>query len=713
MCPNEAYNEFMNLYGDAFNTSFPIIETPNKPAYLKREPWFTTGLIESSKTKAKLFSKKLSIPSEHNIKKYKEFNILHKRLQRRMKATYYDNLLEENKNNIKKIWNTLNRLIGKTNNKSSFPVTFQINNTPVTDRQEAAEAFNNFFSKIGLQTSNNVPNVNTNFKSFMPHPMPHSFFLEPVSPLDIINITSKLKNKTSSGHDSISTKLLKATINEIIDPLTHIINQSFETGIVPKDMKIAKVIPIYKSSDKSLLKNYRPISLLPAFSKIIEKLMFNKITTFFNSKNLFYEHQYGFRANHSTIHPILHLLNQCAESTNHPHPEYTLAIFCDLSKAFDVISHDILLSKLDSYGIRGIANQWFKSYLSNRVQYVEIEGLKSSYSEIKCGVPQGSILGPLLYLIYVNDIGFSCNGKILSFADDTTIYVSDSNIDHLYANANILINCLFEWFCSNRLSLNANKTKYIVIRPPSLRGDISNTNICIQDTQLHRIGNECNEKAVKFLGILIDENLTWKEHLSHINKKISRALFSLKQVKHVLPKRCMKTLYYSLIHPHLSYGILAWGNSTQSALRQTTLLQKRAIRLINNAKYNSHTDPLFRGSRVMKLIDLLEYQASLFVFDFEAITLPVSFNDTFTFNRDMPNARDTRQSHHLHVAKTYNVFAGRLPIFNIPRIWNKWVNKIPHDGTRWQFKSQLKAHIYGNYPDIVKCNNIRCNECYH
>jgi hypothetical protein len=212
-----------------------------------------------------------------------------------------------------------------------------------------------------------------------------------------------------------------------------------------------------------------------------------------------------------------------------------------------------LLSKLHCYGIRGIANNWFKNYLTDRVQYVEIDGFKSSYSQIECGVPQGSILGPLLYLIYVNDICFSCNGSILSFADDTTIYVSDSNIDSLYNNANILVNSLFKWFCSNRLSLNPTKTKYIVIRPPSLKGDLSQKQIMIENTLLYRIGKNCDEKAAKFLGILIDENLTWKYHLSHINKKVSRALFSLKQVKHFLPKQCMKTLYYSLIHSHLSY----------------------------------------------------------------------------------------------------------------------------------------------------------------
>ena len=234
--------------------------------------------------------------------------------------------------------------------------------------------------------------------------------------------------------------------------------------------------------------------------------MYKKITSFFKANNLFFKHQYGFRENHSTVHPILHLLNQCALSTNHPEPEFTLAIFCDLSKAFDVISHDILLSKLHCYGIRGIAHDWFKYYLTDRVQYVEIDGHKSSHPQIKCGVPQGSILGPLLYLIYVNDICFSCNGSILSFADDTTIYVSDSNIDILFNNANILINYLFIWFCSNRLSLNPNKTNYIVIRPSSLKGDLSQKKLLIENTLLHRIGKDCDEKAAKFLGILIDEN---------------------------------------------------------------------------------------------------------------------------------------------------------------------------------------------------------------
>ena len=209
---------------------------------------------------------------------------------------------------------------------------------------------------------------------------------------------------------------------------------------------------------------------------------------------------YGFRPKHSTIHPIIHFLNHCAEANNKTNPEYTLAVFCDLSKAFDVIDHTILLDKLNHYGIRGIANNWLQNYLTNRQQYVQLENSKSSLKPIKCGVPQGSILGPLLYLIYVNDIENSCDSNILSFADDTTIYSSHSDINSLFEMGNAEINNLYTWFCTNKLSLNAGKTKYIIIKPRQRHCDISGRNISINNVSLTRIGNNCPETSTKHLG---------------------------------------------------------------------------------------------------------------------------------------------------------------------------------------------------------------------
>ena len=549
-CPSKAYNEFMSLYRIAFERAFPLRTIKQNKKYIKREPWVTSGLLASSRNKAKLFSKKLHRPTEHNINVFKDYNKVYNKLKRSMKVNYYNLIIHENKFNVKNTWKILKDAIGKHNDKSGFPQEFTINNAQVSDKSQIAESFNKYFSKIGLETSNNVPATNNNYTDYLPNPLPHSMFLEPIEPSLIIETTNKLKTKSSSGHDEISTRILKETIHSIIAPITYIINKSFSAGEVPHLMKVAKVIPVFKSSDSSLLKNYRPISLLTAFSKLLEKIMYDKVISFLNSNNILYKHQYGFRAKHSTIHPIIHLLNHCAIANNKSNSEYTLAVFCDLSKAFDVINHKILLHKLNTYGIRGIVNRWFENYLSNRTQFVDFEGNKSSNQDIHCDVPQGSFLGPLLYLVYVNDISSSCRCNILSFADDTTIYLSDSDINTLYANANIEINNLYKWFCANKLSLNANKTKYIIIRPQQRRCSLTNLNLYINNIALNRVGKNCKESSTKFLGIYIDEFLTWKTHIAHLNSKLSRAIFALKQLKYTLPTDTMRTLYFALIHPH-------------------------------------------------------------------------------------------------------------------------------------------------------------------
>jgi len=216
-------------------------------------------------------------------------------------------------------------------------------------------------------------------------------------------------------------------------------------------MKRAKIIPIFKSGNQHLFNNYRPISLLPAFSKLLEKIISIKLIKYLESQKLIYEHQYGFRPKHSTIHPIIHLLNQIATEHDKPSKNLTLSVFIDLSKAFDTISHEILLKKLENLGIRGIPNLWFRNYLTNRKQYINTYTINSSLETISCGVPQGSILGPLLFLVYVNDISNCTNLNLLSFADDTTISLSSNDISLLYNTMNDALEELSNWFRSNRL----------------------------------------------------------------------------------------------------------------------------------------------------------------------------------------------------------------------------------------------------------------------
>ncbi len=520
-----------------------------------------------------------------------------------------------------------------------------------------------------------------------------------------------MKLKTSYGYDEIPTKILKASVYNIISPLTHIINRSLMTGIVPDQLKIAKILPIYKAADSKLLKNYRPISLLPALSKVYEKIMFNKIMSYLNSNNILYKHQYGFRAKFSTIQPIIHLLNDCAIASNNTPKESTLSVLCDLSKAFDVINHKILFRKLDYYGIRGLPKLWIQNYLTNRTQYVDIENTKSCVCNIECGVPQGSVLGPLLYLIYVNDIANCTKANILSFADDTTLYISDQDPNELFRRANFEMNNLFKWFCANKLSLNPVKTKYIIIHPPQMKMDMSQLTLKVNGVELKQIGNNEDEISSKFLGVHFDEHLTWKNHINHVNTKISRALFAIKQIKHILPIASLRTLYYAMIHPHISYGLLAWGNASQTNLNCTIILQKRAIRTINRAPYNAHTEPLFKKSKILKLADLYEYEAIQFMFKYHTNKLPLSFNGMFRYNRNIQTNYQTRQTNLMFIERCYSAFSSRLPRYNFPKIWNN-LNAITDNVICSQFRKKVRATMINSYADKIKCQNQLCSECH-
>ena len=710
-CPNTAYIEFMNIYQTEFGKAFPLVTARKKDKFTKREPWLTKGLLTSSRNKYRLFKNKLSKPTDNNIIKYKNYNRIYNRLMRTAKTQYYSQLIEENKFNMKKMWQILNKAIGKHNNKSTFPSTFTINNKEVSDKTKIAEEFNKYFSEIGLKTGQNVPASPHTYTHYLPEPVVNSMYLEPITEITVIQTTQKLKSKLSSGHDDISTKLLKETIGTICMPLTHIINLSFDTGIVPDQLKIAKVVPIFKASEKTSLNNYRPISLLPAISKLLEKIMFDKVMGFVDLHNVLYRHQYGFRPKHSTIHPIIHFLNHCAKANNEINPELTLAIFCDLSKAFDVINHEILLNKLNRYGIRGIVNSWFRNYLTDRKQFVMFQETQSPLMNIKCGVPQGSILGPLLYLIYVNDIPYSCNSEILSFADDTTLFVSKPDLDTLFIEANQEINKLYNWFCANKLSLNAKKTKYIVIKPVHKRCDFNNLSVKIDSTELTRIGNDCSETSTKFLGMHIDDSLSWKKHIANVNSKMSRAIFAIKQVKKFLPHESLRSLYYALVHPHLSYGILAWGNASSSFTNKTSLLQKRAVRTIHNAPYNSHTEPLFRSAGILKLTDLYEYQTVLFMYDYCNNKLPPSFSSVFQFNYEIQVARPTRQSRLMYIKRCHSTFSQKLPLYHFPNIWNNWFDFANNMSSHNVLKTNMKSWYITSYQNVVKCSNSYCSQC--
>ena len=282
------------------------------------------------------------------------------------------------------------------------------------------------------------------------------------------------------------------------------INISLRQGIFPKELKVAKVIPVYKSEDSHIFGNYRPISLLPVFSKVFEKCVAKQLTDYLNFNDLFYELQFGFRKGHSTIHPLVKFLNYVSEA--HNNHEHALAIFIDLKKAFDTVNHQILLDKLKYYGIRGIANTWFRNYLLNRQQFVEINGTRSNIAKINIGVPQGSVLGPLLFLLFINDMPINCNFFTILFADDTTLQWKHKNLDKLVSMANHNLNSASNWFNANRLTLNAKKTKCMLFSPNSLCPPFP-SNLKINGEIIERIGLRFITKSFKLVGVNLDDQL--------------------------------------------------------------------------------------------------------------------------------------------------------------------------------------------------------------
>ncbi len=474
-------------------------------------------------------------------------------------------------------------------------------------------------------------------------PNKHTIFMNPTDTYEIVKILGSCKNKKSTGDDGISLTLLKQLSNELSEPLAYLINMSLEQGTVPDPMKLTKVIPIYKAKSKIEFSNYRPISMLSNISKILEKVVHRRLYSFMTKHNILYDNQFGFRPKHSTIDAITKFTCDTMKSLDEKGS--CLSVYLDLSKAFDTINHDILLKKLNHYGIRGKALDWFKSYLSQREQYVSYKGVKSVGFGVSYGVPQGSVLGPLLFILYSNDLPHSItHSNTILFADDTTIYIVGHNVRDLYARMNHDLKQLSDWFRANQLSVNATKTKYMFITKQKV--NISNDlSLCIGTEKLERV------TSTKFLGLILDEKMLWHDHIDHCSKKVSSGLYAMNAAKRYLTSEHLHILYCSLIHPYLTYGNLVWGNTHQKYLHRLEILQKKAIRIMTKSSFNAHASPLFKQARVLKLKDIHDSHVCTFMYEYVHGILPRPLSTMYEPNREC-HGHNTRHANDPKLPKT-------------------------------------------------------------
>ena len=391
----------------------------------------------------------------------------------------------------------------------------------ITDPVIIANKFNAYFTSIGPELAKKIPRGNKTPSSFLKGDFPDSMFFTPILEYEINDIISNLKNSTSKGHDNLPISLLKSCNLELSSILTHLTNESLSSGVFPDTLKIAKVIPVFKSGDNRSITNYRPISVLSNISKIFEKLVCTRLNKFLVDKQLLHDNQFGFRPKLSTCLALLQLVDELRRSIDEGN--ITVGVFVDLAKVFDTVDHKIMLAKLQYYGIRGVPNKWFSSYLSNRKQYVSINNSNSIPSDISCGVPQGSILGPILFIIYVNDLNsVSQQLRNIMFADDTNLFLTGNSIETIESLMNSELCNLIEWFQANLLSLNISKTNYIVF---SKKRNIT-ANILIGDTPLVKLD------TTKFLGVIISCDLKWNSHIDVVLNKISKNVGIIAKVRH-------------------------------------------------------------------------------------------------------------------------------------------------------------------------------------
>ena len=511
--------------------------------------------------------------------------------------------------------------------------------------------------------------------------------------------------KTSSDAFGIQQNIVLSDVDLLAPVLAHLANVSQQTGVFPDNCKIARVIPVYKNKgSKNMFDNYRPISLLPVFSKVLEKLIYDSVFEFLVRYQILFETQYGFRKGRNTTHAILDFIKTIEEAIESN--QYAIGIFCDLSKAFDTLNHEILLQKLDHYGIRGLANSWFRSYLENRRQYVELNSKKSKCLPLPTGVPQGSILGPLLFLIYINDLPSAAKLKCVSFADDSNLLIQGQDLAILTESLTRELAKVNDFFKANQLKLNANKTKMVFFRKRSLPANHMQMNVYLDGIKLNQ------DESAEFLGTTIDSMLTWEKHCTNVANKIARSNGVLNRVKHLLPPSSLRLLYHSFIQPHLQYALPAWGGCSAQNKKRIVNIQKRAIRTVTKSYHTAHTEPRMKKLGLLKFDDLYSTQCTLLIHD--------------CFYSNAPNSVRNRiekasSSNHNLRHQSANPLDLKIPLlksraatssFSVmgPSFWNKIPTEHRIISKKGSFKNVVKSSILSNYDQKAHCTNPQCRD---
>ena len=672
---NSSYENFLLIFKNLYNKHFPILTRKVK---LNNKPYITNEIKRLIREKNKLQKLSAKWPLSYG----QSYRSIRNKVTESIsiaKSQYFKKRLLNSAGDPKNTWKVINEVMNRNRTKQSHTIN---NNTNVISN--IADSFNLHFSSVGSSLANKIIDNNVDPLNYLGERSMNICELPLTNEQEIVEIVAGMSD-AAAGCDEIPMSIVKKVIHEIKTPLNHICNTAFVSGIFPEKMKIAKIIPLFKQGDTKDLNNYRPISLLPAFSKILEKLIYNRLNDFFTYNNILTDAQYGFRKHRSTVNAVIQLYDHVLKSFDRNN--YTAGVFLDFKKAFDCVDHAILIKKLEHYGLRGITLKLISNYLHNRQQFTFYLNTYSSKTALTHSVPQGSILGPLLFNIYINDIFRASDKlKIILFADDSCLYYSNSNIYDLIHVINRELNFVDTWLKTNRLTLNLNKSHYIIF---SRRLTIPH------NTQPLQINNNIikKESETKFLGIIIQDNMKWDRHIQELTNKISKYSSIIYQIRNNLDKHSLKLIYYSLIYSNLIYMNIIWGRSPQQHLRQLEISQKKTIRTIKFRSRYYHTNDDFYSLGFLKLKEINIYCGSIFTFkSLNNLTFPANYF-SYVGNTNYP----LRNTLDLRTPLVHSTQSQSSPSFYCCSIWNNLPPNIKNRPSAASFRLVMKKHLLSTY----------------
>lgn len=643
--PDKAVDIFYNIVNYYHETSFPQISVKLNSNHNNNKVYSNPEVVSKKHEIDRLYYiKKLSSNNEELLAELKQKKFEYEQLIMKLKKDRLNKNILDSTNKQKTIWSIINKNTGKNIHKKESDSI-------------SPENYNDFFTHIADKVLKQIPTSQSTHMEYLENSAKSrdfSLFLYPVLEIEVQEVLRSLKNSKATDLYNHSVDMYKENILYLSAPLTYLINLIFETGIFPSKLKRAKIIPLLKSGDIEDVSNYRPIALIPILAKIFEKILALRIISYLDSHKILTDRQFGFRKGRNTSLAVLELINFISEGFENRNS--TLVLFLDLSKAFDCVSKEILLDKLRFHGFRGVVFNLMSSYLTNRYQCVFHKGKLSNMLPVQHGVPQGSVLGPLLFLIYVNDLPSATPAFTVLFADDTTfakqLFDTGSNVADSVTN---ILSKASDWFNANKLCLNTNKTNTLLFSTKKSTSD-----------------------TVKFLGLTLDCSLTWHSHISDLALKLSKNVYAIRQIKLRVNLEAALMAYHALFHNTMTYGLINWGTSNQ--IQSIFVIQKRALRALAGVNPLESCKPWFIKFKILTLPSQVIYCNLTYIREHLS-----EFNkngETHVYNTRNRNQLQTPHQR-LEFTKKNNFGIG---------LYNSLPDKLKHLPIS-QFKSKLKRHL--------------------